>query len=213
MRRCAAISPSLRDELCKVLIDRYANGREVLRALLDALADGSGSDSTRTFVGAISGSTVAGRDWISEGRRALLEKIYQMDESAENAIDSACAEIATQAAALAVAYGKSGGKFDAASVFATRPDRAISVLGDAMRAEAATRFLAEPFPSSVDEIERQRNARRSLAASVTQRMAAETAGVGRVRGDAGCVASAVVAVDAWRDRRRRAACPCLCAKR
>ncbi len=166
--------PELRDELCKVLIDRYANGREVLRALLDALADGSGSDSTRTFVGAISGSTVAGRDWISEGRRALLEKIYQMDESAENAIDSACAEIATQAAALAVAYGKSGGKFDAASVFATRPDRAISVLGDAMRAEAATRFLAEPFPSSVDEIERQRNARRSLAASVTQRMAAET---------------------------------------
>jgi anti-sigma factor RsiW len=44
-----------------------------------------------------------------------------------------------------------------------------------MRDEAATRFLAEPFPAPIAEIERQRAARRSLATSLTQRIAAESA--------------------------------------
>ena len=55
-----------------------------------------------------------------------------------------------------------------------RPERALAAVCDALRAEAASRFLAEPFPASINEIERQRTARRSLATGLTQRMAAET---------------------------------------
>ena len=160
----------VRSELARVLIDKYANGRDVLRALLDALADGAGGDDARIFVGAMSGATVAGRDWISEGRRGILEKLYQLDDSFEHAVDATSAEIASEASALATAFGKGAGL----TVNAARPDRALAVLADAMRTEAATRFLAEPFPASIEEVERQRTARRSLAVGLTQRMAAET---------------------------------------
>ena len=161
-----------RQELCAVLMERYSNGREVLRALLDALADMSGgSDEARLFVGAMSGATVAGRDWIAEGRRALLEKIMQLEDSSSHAVDLAVSEIVAQATAAAVAFGKADA---AAAGSASRPERALAAACDALRSEAASRFLAEPFPASVEEIERLRAARRSLARSVSQRMAAET---------------------------------------
>ena len=160
----------VRAELGRVLSEKYANGREVLRAVLDALADGGGTEDGRLFIAAISGATVAGRDWVSEARRAILEKIYALDDSVENAVDATSSEIASQGIALAAAFGKADGLV----VAPTRPDRAIAAACDALRAEAATRFLAEPFPASINEIERQRTARRSLATGLTQRMAAET---------------------------------------
>ncbi|MEY5031369.1 MAG: hypothetical protein RL354_400 [Planctomycetota bacterium] len=161
-----------RQELCAVLMERYSNGREVLRALLDALADMSGgSDEARLFVGAMSGATVAGRDWIAEGRRALLEKIVQLEDSTSHAVDLAVSEIVAQATATAVSFGKADA---AAAGGASRPERALAAACDAIRSEAASRFLAEPFPAPVEEIERLRAARRSLARSVSQRMAAET---------------------------------------
>ena len=160
----------LRAELARVLVDKYSNGREVLRAVLDALADGGSSEDARLFVGSLAGATVAGRDWISEARRALLEKLYSLDDSAENAVDATCAEISSQAIALAGAFGRTDGLV----VSPTRPDRSLAALCDTMRAEAATKFLSEPFPASVEEIERQRTARRSLASGLMQRMAAES---------------------------------------
>jgi hypothetical protein len=164
--------PETRQELCSALMDRYSNGREVLRALLDALADMSGgSEEARLFVGAMSGATVAGRDWIAEGRRALLEKIAQLEDSSAHAVDLAVAEIVAQGTAAAVAFGKADA---AASSGTSRPERALAAACDALRGAAASRFLAEPFPAPVDEIERLRGARRSLARSVSQRMAAET---------------------------------------
>lgn len=162
----------LRGELARVLVDKYANGPEVLRAVLDALADiNAGGDDARLFVGALSGATVAGKDWVAEARRGLLEKLYALDDSVENATDATCAEIASTATALAAVYGKS----ESTAVLASRPDRSLAAACDAMRAEAETRFLSVPFPASVSEIERQRVARRSLALGLTQRMAAESA--------------------------------------
>jgi hypothetical protein len=166
----------VRGELCSVLMDRYTNGREVLRALLDALADApSGSDDARLFVGAMSGATVAGRDWIAEGRRALLEKITQLEDSAASAVDLAVTEIVSQSGALTAAFGGAEAVAPITTAGATaRPERGLAAVCDALRTEAASRFLAEPFPASVEEIERLRAARRSLARSVSQRMAAET---------------------------------------
>lgn len=166
-----ASAADVRQELCAVLMDRYSNGPEVLRALLDALAEGRGNEEARLFIGTMADATVAGGDWIADARRALLTKIVSLEDSAANAVDLACADIAEQASALAAAFGR----MDAgAAGSAARPERVLATLGDAMRDEAATRFLAEPFPAPVEEIERLRNARRSLARSVTQRMAAET---------------------------------------
>lgn len=163
--------PEVRAELGRVVLDRYSNGRELLRAVLDGLADGGSGEEARIFVTSLTGTTVAGRDWISEARKAILEKLYQLEDSKEHAVDLACADVTSNAAALAVAFGRA----DATTIAATRPDRALAAAADGMRAEAAKRYMAEPFPAPIDEIERTRIARRSLAQSVTQRMAAETA--------------------------------------
>ena len=123
------------------------------------------------FLTSLTGETLADPNCVPEARKAILEKLYQLEDSKEHAVDLACAEIASNAAALAAAFGRN----EAAPAAATRPDRALAAAADAMRAEAAKRYMSEPFPASIDEIERTRIARRSLAQSVTQRMAAETA--------------------------------------
>ena len=84
-------------------------------------------------------------------------------------------EIVSQSGALTAAFGGAEAVAPITTAGATaRPERGLAAVCDALRTEAASRFLAEPFPASVEEIERLRAARRSLARSVSQRMAAET---------------------------------------
>ncbi len=154
-----------------VLVDRYPNGREVLRATLDGLVDGGGSSDAATFVSTLVGHAVAGRDWRSEARERLLERLILLEDSSLHADDSAGVEVARMATALTARFTR------AAPPASGRPDRALLQLADALRDEAATKFLTVSFPQSVDEIERLRGARRSRATSMAQRMAAETRGI------------------------------------
>jgi hypothetical protein len=162
--------PDVRDALATTLVDRYANGPEVLRAVLDVLADGVGGTTGSQLVSGLVGTTVVGADWQSEARARLIEKIHMLEDSRDHAVDAASAEVAALATTLAATFGRSGGAISATP----RADRALTALADALRDEAATKFLATPFPAPIDEIERLRAARRGIARSVTQRMAAET---------------------------------------
>ena len=154
-----------------VLVDRYPNGREVLQATLDALVDGGGSSDAAMFVSQLVGQSVAGRDWQSEARERLLDRLTLLEDSQLHADDSAGLEVARMANALTARFVR------AAPTASGRPDRSLMQLADALRDEAASKFLAVSFPQSVDEIERLRGARRSLATSIAQRMAAETPGI------------------------------------
>jgi len=158
-----------RAELAVVLIEQYSNGPTVLQALLDALPSASESEDARAFIGAMAGASVAGRDWIAEARLALLRKLYSIAESDEAAIDAICAEMAADAQEIADSYGRTSGV-----LLASQPDRALTALADAIRAEAATKYLSEPFPATLDELERRRSGSRAVADGVMQRMAAET---------------------------------------
>jgi len=158
-----------RAELAVVLIEQYSNGPTVLQALLDALPSATDTEDARAFVGAMAGATVAGRDWIAEARIALLRKLYLLEESEEAAIDAICAEMAADAQEIADSYGRTSGV-----LLASQPDRAFAALSDAIRAEAATRYLDEPFPATLEELERRRAGSRAVAEGVMQRMAAET---------------------------------------
>ncbi len=162
--------PDVREAIATALVDRYSNGPEVLRAVLDVLADGANSQSGAQLVSGLVGTTVAGADWLSEARTRLIEKIRLLEDDRDHAVDSASSEIATMASALAATYAKPG----AISLGTQRADRALATLADVLRDEASTKFLASPFPAPIDEIERLRSARRGIARSVTQRMAAET---------------------------------------
>jgi hypothetical protein len=162
--------PDVREAIATALVDRYSNGPEALRAVLDVLADGANSQSGAQLVSSLVGTTVAGADWLAEARALLIEKIRILEDDRDHAVDAASGEIAGMASALAASYAKQG----ALTVGGQRADRALASLADALRDEAATKFLAAPFPAPLDEIERLRAARRGIARSVTQRMAAET---------------------------------------
>jgi hypothetical protein len=161
--------PESRAEMATVLADRYAKGPTVLRAVLDTIVDGSLAPDAPDFVSRLVGTAVAGADWRAEARERLIARIFALEDSRAHAIDQAGAEIAALASELAAGFDPA-----AASAASSRPDRALALLADAMRSLAQQRFFADPFPSTLDEIERQRAARRSLASGMLQRMSAET---------------------------------------
>lgn len=158
-----------RAAMATVLADRYASGTTVLRAVLDLVVEGSVSGDAPDFISRLVGTRVAGADWRAEARERIIARIFLLEDSRAHAVDQSGADIAGIASDLAASYDQS-----AASGATRRPDRALALLADAMREVAQQRFLAEPFPASIEEIERQRAARRSLAEGVMQRMSAET---------------------------------------
>ncbi|MFM1823338.1 MAG: hypothetical protein RI967_1604 [Planctomycetota bacterium] len=165
--------PEVRQEIALVLSSRYASGPNVLRAVLDALADGTASGDADEFVSVLVGETLVGRGWQESARLAILERLRGLFDGRTHALDLAAAELASSAGLLAAEYGKPG----AGPGTGVRADRALALVADAMREEARGRFLATPFPAPISEIERQRAARRSIATGATQRMAAETAAI------------------------------------
>lgn len=158
-----------RAAMATVLADRYASGPTVLRAVLDLLVEGSVAADAPEFISRLVGTRVAGADWRAEARERLIARIFLLEDSRAHAVDASGADIAAIASDLAAGYDPT-----AASGATRRPDRALSLLADAMREVAQQRFLSAPFPASIEEIERQRAARRSLAEGVLQRMSAET---------------------------------------
>lgn len=158
-----------RAAMATVLADRYASGPTVLRAVLDLIVEGSVAADAPEFISRLVGTRVAGADWRAEARERLIARIFLLEDSRAHAIDASGADIAAIASDLAAGFDPT-----AASGASRRPDRALALLADSMREVAQQRFLSEPFPASIEEIERQRAARRSLAEGVLQRMSAET---------------------------------------
>jgi hypothetical protein len=158
-----------RAAMATVLADRYANGPTVLKAVLDLIVDGSIAPDAPDFVSRLVGTSVAGADWRAEARERLIARIFLLEDSRAHAVDQSGADLAAIASELATGYEPM-----AAAGASSRPDRALALLADAMRSVAQQRFFAEPFPASIEEVERQRAARRSLASGVLQRMSAET---------------------------------------
>ncbi|MFN9124571.1 MAG: hypothetical protein ACK5WD_01935 [bacterium] len=158
-----------RAAMATVLADRYASGPTVLQAVLDLIVDGSLASDAPDFVSRLVGTSVAGADWRAEARERLIARIFLLEDSRAHAVDQSGADIAAIASELAAGYEPM-----AASGASSRPDRALALLADAMRSVAQQRFFSEPFPAPIDEVERQRAARRSLASGVLQRMSAET---------------------------------------
>jgi hypothetical protein len=151
-----------------VVIDRYSDGPVVLRTVIDLLPEGGTPNDARDFISHLAGAGVAGADWKVEARTRLVARLFLLEDSRSHALDAASAELSAIAGELSTMFDPTS-----SAAFA-QPDRALAALVDAMRTAARGQFLAEPFPASIDEIERQRSARRSLANGTTQRMAAET---------------------------------------
>jgi len=162
------LNAEVRAAAATVVIDRYSDGPVVLRTVLDLLPEGGMPNDARDFISHLVGVGVAGTDWKAEARTRLVARLFLLEDSRAHALDAASAELAAIAGELSTMFDPTS------SAAFSQPDRALAALVDAMRAAAQGQFLSNPFPASIDEIERQRSARRSLANGTTQRMAAET---------------------------------------
>jgi hypothetical protein len=165
-----ASNEEVRQSIASLVSSRYMNGRNVLRALLDELADTPPRAKASELLTAMLGVPLTGREWIADARVALIERVRLLEDGPWHAEDRAMHEIAAACAAFAATYGR-----NEQAIAEMRADAALAVLADTLRDEARTRFLAVPFPSSVEEIERRRVVRRSVATGQAQAMAAESA--------------------------------------
>ncbi len=160
-----------RELAATILAERFSNGPTVLRAALDQLADGAGPDAAAA-VSRLLGEFFTGPGWQSRARERILVKLFALEDGRRHGLDAAVAELGAIAGDLAPRFSRAS-----ASLGSPRTEDALASLADAMREEARGKFFAEPFPAGLGEIERQRTARRSIARTAVQRMAAETAGI------------------------------------
>jgi hypothetical protein len=167
--RGAQVEP--RELAAAVLSDRFSSGPTVLRAALDQLVDSAGPTAAEA-ASRLLGEVYSGPNWQPRARERILARFFELEDGRRHGLDAAAVEIAALASDLAPRFDRA-----ATALASTRAEQALATLVDAMREEARGKFLAEPFPAGLGEIERQRTARRSIARTATQRMAAESAGI------------------------------------
>ncbi|MBI1302266.1 MAG: hypothetical protein GC172_00485 [Phycisphaera sp.] len=160
-----------RELAATVLSDRFSSGPTVLLAALDQLVD-TGGPSAAEAMSRLLGEVYSGPNWQPLARERILARFFELEDGPRHGVDAAAAEIAAIASDLAPRFDRT-----AAALVSARAEVALATLVDAMREEARGKFLAEPFPAGLGEIERQRTARRSIARSAAQRMTAESAAV------------------------------------
>ncbi len=161
----------IRREAQGAIADKFANGRTVLLAVLDALTESKPREEFAGFLAALLHREFTGRDWAVPARAALLDRVLSLEASREAAIDRLAARVAASATNLTVRYAPNSAAFD----FAPALDVSMAMLASALRVAAEERFLSEPFPASSQELERLRVARRGLADGSMQRAVADAA--------------------------------------
>ena len=153
------------------IADKFASGKTVLLAVLDALAEQKPREEAAAFLAALLNREFTGRDWIPVARAALVERILSLESSADAAVDRMSMRVMGSANAITVLYAPSILLMDIPVTL----DGSIAALGGAVRVAADDRFLTEPFPAAPAELERLRIARRGLAEGSLQRAVADAA--------------------------------------
>ncbi len=161
----------IRREAQGAIADKFASGRTVLLAVLDALTESKPREEFAGFLAALLNREFTGRDWIPIARAALVDRILSLESSREAAVDRLAARLAASAVSLTAQYAPNSAPTD----LAPSMDTSIAMLATALRANAEERFLSEPFPASPGELDRLRIARRGLAEGAMQRAVADAA--------------------------------------
>jgi hypothetical protein len=168
-----ASDPGVRSLAQDVAGERFPNGITVLTEILDQLPSAPRSESNSVFLQKLTGSMLPetrDRDWMRAARHALVRKILRLERSGGLAIDALAERYAqsidVRARLLATGYEPPTG--------AAAPDAALASLSRQWRGRAGTLFLSDPFPAPLDELDRRREVRRTLADGPIRRCAAES---------------------------------------
>jgi hypothetical protein len=155
-----------------ILADRFASGPTVLLEVLDQLATGSLPDSVVTMIEEVTSEKfddARGDERVRRVRLALIRRLLEFETSDARAIDSLSRD-------LAASFVERGRLFRIG--FEEPPpelsaEAAASRLADQWRVKAGSIFLADPFPATLDELDRRRTVRRRLVEGAVQACAAE----------------------------------------
>ncbi len=168
-----ASDPAVRSLAQDVVGERFPNGVAVLVEILDQLPSSPRSESVSVYLQKVTGATLPetrDRDWMRAARHALVRKILRLERAGGLAIDALAERYAesidVRARLLATGYEPPTGMIS--------PDTALASLARQWRTRAGTMFLSDPFPAPLDELDRRREVRRTLADGPIRRCAAES---------------------------------------
>jgi len=155
-----------------VIVDSFASGRRVAQELVDQFAlSGGGDPALARFVERLTGERLPPHThptFRATALAALLRHRLRLAEHAWHGVDALTARSALSAAErLDIEGGSSEAYRDAAE-----PTAAIESLADLLRARAGSRIASQPFPDSLDRLDRRNDARRALADDAPQRLVA-----------------------------------------
>jgi hypothetical protein len=161
----------VRDLAQTVLSERFDSGVTVLQELLDQLPTAPESASTAALVEQLTRERLPptrSSDWPRRARLAIVRRLLALADGPRHAIDGL-------AERLAVAYAERGRMFrigyEEVMVSLPADDWMLRLVAQ-WRMKAGAMFLSEPFPVSLEEIDRRNAARQRLAEGPLQRCAA-----------------------------------------
>ncbi|MCH2161212.1 MAG: hypothetical protein MK085_04980 [Phycisphaerales bacterium] len=156
-----------------VLLENYVNGPVLAMELLNTMDRASTNDDTLEFVEAYTGElmpTARADDALQRMRMALARKALGLLDTDRERIERVA--LAVEAAAVNRLETMAPGTTLPATA---GPAEVAGVSADAMRAAAEVRLFADPFPGTLDELDRTRAGRRWLAGTSPQQLVAELA--------------------------------------
>lgn len=155
-----------------VIVDSFASGRRVAQELIDQFVLTGGADAALArFVERLTGERLPPHPnpaFRAKAMAALLRHRLRLSEHAWHGVDALLERTAAQESARLDAEGGASEPFRDS----TDPSEAIDAIGDLLRARAGARIAMQPFPASLDTLDRRDEARRALADGAAQRLVA-----------------------------------------
>lgn len=157
-----------------VFEERFADGPTVLLELLDQLPGTPQTEQLVQFVETVVGERLPDArsgDFMRAARLALVRKLISFEVSDRHALDV----LAESLAAAYVDHGRLLRLGFEEPPPGIAPETMIGRLTEQWRLQAGSIFLSEPFPGTLEELDRRRSVRLRLAEDPLQRVVAEQA--------------------------------------
>lgn len=207
-----SLAPDVRTEAQKV-VARFNNSQAMIHAVLKMLPRSARLQSVATMIENVTGrpvGAISGERWAIDARRGLVEKLLELvaEQSTRESVDRVAAQIAEAYTGMAGKDPSAGGYTDEQAGTAAR--EMAESLWLSLRAEAQRHSPNPRAPIRLDDIDRRRDGRLTVASGPVQVFAAEQVACVEamayvVTGESpGRAAAAKKVIEDMSDQRRRA---------
>ena len=156
----------------EVVVERYANGPNMILALLDRFENAPLSQDTRDFLHRFTAETLpplSDEDFRRAGRLVLADRAFALRSSELHDVDRLIEGYAAILRNRLEQLGGSSAPGDAG------PQAIAGALASLLERRASSRFVTAPIPAPLEELERRRSVRWASARGAAQQLASELA--------------------------------------